>query len=349
MCCTSLEEAASLNKALVRYDSGYYLTIARDGYSADGSDRAFFPLYPYAVRWLAGISGLDVFGAGLALSAISFLACALLLFTIIQDYADRSVALATVASLLFFPLAFFGFAFYAEAVFLAFGLAAVLLARRGKFVLSGACVALACMTRPAGWLLAIPLVIESVNQRDWRPRRVLALGVGGLIAPLGMFVSLYSIPFEHQTWRLWEPYSELVRTEWKSYITWPWMSIIDASQALLFGTGISPDWFARAITAFELLLCLVALFSLVVCRRVMPLSLYLYMLCSILYYLAYHGPYGYGLEDFPRHLFVVFPFYAFFSAVVWQRRKTLFKLWLGTSILMLMILSAWFGSGRWVS
>src|SRR6185503_7585520 len=50
------EKASNLEGRFVRWDSGYYLTIAQNGYRADGFERAFFPLYPLISYTISAIA-----------------------------------------------------------------------------------------------------------------------------------------------------------------------------------------------------------------------------------------------------------------------------------------------------
>ena len=97
----------------VRFDSGWYLGIARSGYSyavGGRSNIAFFPVYPLLMRYvgrLLGPSKADVYFGGILVSWIAFV------FAIVGVYQLARLALphrqAERAALLtaIFPFAFF--------------------------------------------------------------------------------------------------------------------------------------------------------------------------------------------------------------------------------------------------
>ena len=71
-------EVAADAPLYARFDSGWYASIARDGYDPPPppgreSEHAFFPLYPYLARALHLATGLGVFRSLLVVSWAAFL------------------------------------------------------------------------------------------------------------------------------------------------------------------------------------------------------------------------------------------------------------------------------------
>ncbi|HEV2061475.1 MAG TPA: mannosyltransferase family protein, partial [Solirubrobacteraceae bacterium] len=115
---------------LARWDSVWFLEIARDGYDR-AHDAAFFPLYPLLVR-LGGGSVL----AGAVLSLACFAAALWLLHRLVAlDFGER-VARLCVLLVAVFPGAFFFSAVYSESLFLLLSVAAVYGARTGRWELA---------------------------------------------------------------------------------------------------------------------------------------------------------------------------------------------------------------------
>ncbi len=109
-----------------RWDSGHYFNIAYVGYHyvPDGrDDTAFFPAYPFLMRFvgrLFGHSQADLYFGGIAVSWVAFVLAMIGLYKIARldveaDEAEkRAVILATI-----FPFAFFFGVVYTESLFLA--------------------------------------------------------------------------------------------------------------------------------------------------------------------------------------------------------------------------------------
>jgi len=110
-----------------RWDSGWFLRIAQDGYATESS-AAFFPLYPT----LAGGLGRVLLGhyvlAGVVVSLAAAFGAFVLLHRLAEDRLGAEGARRTVLYLALFPTALFLQAVYSESLFLVLALAAFLLA-----------------------------------------------------------------------------------------------------------------------------------------------------------------------------------------------------------------------------
>lgn len=177
----------------LRWDSGWYLSIIRNGYSYDPdsqSNIAFFPAFPYLTRlfdWI--LPGGEIF-AGLLVVHLALLGALLYIFQLARiDYPDET-AWRTLFFLLIFPTALFFSAFYTESLII-FGMAGTLYhARRGQWLLAGLFGAFAGLTKLIGVILIIPVALELLRQRALRlnnPRAWIGgvLTLGGSIAYLG--------------------------------------------------------------------------------------------------------------------------------------------------------------------
>src|SRR5205823_6012079 len=129
----------------------YYLAIAQNGYSPNGAERAFFPLYPLLVRWLGQLSGLPPLVTGMLLSIACFGAVVVIFYKWVSlDYGQALAVRATIL-LCFSPVAYYFVAFYSEALFLLASILSLYFARRGWFLASGLAIALAGATRPTAF------------------------------------------------------------------------------------------------------------------------------------------------------------------------------------------------------
>jgi Gpi18-like mannosyltransferase len=172
---------------LARWDSGYYLGIAEIGYRPDGPERAFFPFYPLLCRVISSGLGISILWSGWLVSLPCFLAAPLYLYRLVREDYNAHAAKLGMLVFCFFPVAFYNLAFYPEALYLLCSIACIYYARRGRFLVSGFCIAIAGATRPSAFLLAIPFVLEFVVQRQYSSSRWLSFASGTLLAPLGTF------------------------------------------------------------------------------------------------------------------------------------------------------------------
>jgi hypothetical protein len=208
----------------VRWDTGWYLGIALNGYDYDPNARpttqqniAFFPAYPIAVRvataWLGGrlvrpdepISGNRVewqyalhrraLAAGLLLSIGAFGWGLVYLFRLARDLLDDDAAAGAVVMACAWPCAVFYSAVYTEGFFFLSLVGAWYELRRRRWLAAAAWGLLCGLSRPNGFLVSVPLALLAVA--DWRAlrrgdgeaRRAAILGVLTASAPgIGMLL-----------------------------------------------------------------------------------------------------------------------------------------------------------------
>ena len=343
-------EAQAPDKLLARWDAGLYGQIAAEGYSRPGPERAFFPLYPMLERFVAFGLGGDIYRAGVLISASAALLAGLFLYMLVRDFTDGRRALVAVASFFAFPTAFYLFAPYAEALFLAAAISALWLARRGRLLVSGVLIGIAGMARPTGWILLLPLAIEGVLHptSDLRDMRHLArLGVALLMGAVGPIAALTLMHHGDNT-SLWASYAQVNEQYWQVQFVGPWTTYSGAVAAAVFGYGLGPDWFTRAMTVVELLSGLFALGAVVVLvKKRAPASLVVLTLVTLALITSDYGPGGHPLDSMPRHVLSLFPIFAAVGMMLRSRRWSV--AWFGTSTVLLSLSAAWFASGRWIS
>ena len=178
---------AILNVA-ARWDGDPYLTIAREGYSADNvSLVAYFPLYPFLMRLGGALFGSDdaFLAAGVVISNLALFAALVYLARSVMLDHDAKTATRAAVYLLVFPTTVFLSVVYAESLFLLLAIAAMYHARRRDWLLAGALAALAALTRPFGAVVALPIAIEALR----RPIAVRGLAAT-LLAPAAFFAWL---------------------------------------------------------------------------------------------------------------------------------------------------------------
>lgn len=189
-----------------RWDTGFYLSIASEGYVYEGArlpSVPFFPLLPMAIRLLMGVLGGDALVAGLVVSNGALLMASILLYRLVALEGDEAAAGRAVWYLLIFPLSFIGSAIYSESLFLLCAIGALYAARRGLWESAGLLGVGAALARLTGLLVAPLLLVEWWMQRrrlpaeSRPPRWTLA---AALCVPLGTLVYMAFL-----SWRFGDP------------------------------------------------------------------------------------------------------------------------------------------------
>jgi Gpi18-like mannosyltransferase len=150
-----------------RWDTGFYLSIAQEGYQYQGSrlpSVAFFPLMPMLTRAAGTFTG-DSLLAGVLVANLPLLTAVMLLHRLVAEEFDQGTADRSVWYLLIYPASFFGSSIYTESLFLLTSIAALWLARKGRWWAAGLVGILAALTRFVGILVAPMLVIEWLHKR----------------------------------------------------------------------------------------------------------------------------------------------------------------------------------------
>lgn len=187
-----------------KFDAGWYLNIARDGYGFVSVDKqanvAFFPAYPLSMRWLGWVLGGNPLVAGVLITLASLAGAVVLFARWCTGRIGEPATRWAVVALLVYPYAWFLFgAVYADALFLLAALGAFTLLERGHPVLAGLAGAVATATRPVGVAVVVGLVVLVwVRRGGWRQLRPADAGVllslGGLAAWMGFLAARFGDP-----------------------------------------------------------------------------------------------------------------------------------------------------------
>ena len=154
-----------LRRSSDRWDAGWYLAIAREGYSISDTGQAnvaFYPLLPALIRLLSFVAPWRV--AGALVVNVALLGAVLYLYALVQLDYDEPTALRAVVFLLLFPTAIFLTAIYTESLLLLTMIAAIYHARRGHWWAAGLWGLAAGLTKLVGALVVVALLWEWVRQ-----------------------------------------------------------------------------------------------------------------------------------------------------------------------------------------
>jgi Gpi18-like mannosyltransferase len=190
-----------------RWDTGWYLAIAADGYGwnrrAAGVAQqpvAFFPAYPMLMRVGGALLGAQPGGprtlegaarlrsrtlmAGWLLALASSYAAFLGVYRWAADVAGRRVALTAVALMSAYPFAVYFSAAYTEPIFLLSTVSAFIAMRTARPLAAGGWGLFAGLLRPNGFLLALPLIVMAGQQRPFDRR----LWIAAVMPAIGMLI-----------------------------------------------------------------------------------------------------------------------------------------------------------------
>lgn len=320
-----------------QWDAEHYISIAVHGYSAPEapfSNVVFFPLYPWLIRLVAlpfGIIGpLAESGAaltGLLISNVSLVIGLLYMRALVERDFGSAIAGRSVVYMLVFPTTLFLSSVYAEPLFLATAAASLYHARRGEFYRAGLAGALAALTRPFGFLLLVPLLVELATQRA--PARAwpsLALVPAGL----AMFFAVLWAQFG-------DPLTYLAAGEgWGRELHWPWEILSGYLRGPLTMFDWPYAWLDLASIAGLAWLTFVG-------WQLLPKSYAAYSTAGLLLALSS----GIAWFSAARHALALFPLIIVIAVLA--HRPTVHRTWLLVSAALALVFMARVAVGYWVT
>jgi hypothetical protein len=173
------------------WDASWYKSIATTGYHFDGDsgrqqDVGWPFMYPMLVKLIAKVAAIPVAKSMLALNAALVLVTLVLLFVLsLRLGLSVPAAMIVPAWLVFNPFAYFLFAGFSEALFLALECAFVLLLILKRYFLAACVVALLGATRFIGYLFVVWLLFaiwtDGPSQVRWKWAGMLAAAAAGFL------------------------------------------------------------------------------------------------------------------------------------------------------------------------
>ena len=216
-----------------RWDTGWYMTIASEGYVYDPAQTpdeqqniAFFPAFPLSIRLVSPLMGRQTLWTGVVISIVAFyFALVYLLRLARSELGDEGQAATVVMLVAAYPFAVFFSAAYSESLFLLTVVGAVYHFRQNQLWQS-ACWGFVCgLTRPPGCFLSVALGLMALAPLRDRARsgwrnigvRLLAASAPGLgmLAFSAYIYRLTGHPFQwamqNTAWgRVYRGFDELV-------------------------------------------------------------------------------------------------------------------------------------------
>jgi hypothetical protein len=331
---------------LLRWDAGWYLKIAREGYSFNGNDLTqqpvvFYPLYPALSKIVASAFGISEAAALLIVANISILIAAVLFFKLVKDEYGHEVGLLATAALCLFPTSLFFSAGYTESLTLLLVATFFLLLKKGRFLAASIAAGCVMATRSTGIILCAPLLLELWRIRGREPRRAIPFaGACVVLATSGLWLYMiylwtaFGRPLAFTTdMRAWGEGTAIRSELFQAVTLQPFRHLAD-----IWKFGPDPNTLSPWI--FLLSLSVIIGF-----RKRLTTSLLVYALGVLL--LPYFTRGGsVGFVSFTRYLLLAFPLFIIAGRIFQER------IWLGFSVMglsaaMLFMYTAFYAQWYW--
>ncbi len=318
-----------------RWDACWYAQIATLGYRQGDPSVVFFPLYPALMRAVSIPFGGNLALAGLIVSGGAYVAAMTGLYQLVRTDFDTDTARRTILYLSVFPSAFFLFAPFSEALFLALAVWTLYATRRGVWQVALPLAFLVGLTRTQGCLLALPLAWEWWRRRQAASpsrRSMLPEASVVLLPPLGflLFVAYSAIFTGWTTFQAQRNWGLAARAPWTA-VTLSWRHIRARGDV---------------IEAINLALLILFAALLVTGLRRLPLSYTLYVAPQLVL-IGTRVNFLSPLLATSRYVLVLFP--AFVLLALGGRNHRLHTAWLIASTMLLAFLLYAFLSGPFVA
>jgi Dolichyl-phosphate-mannose-protein mannosyltransferase len=319
--CTTNARACLLS--WMHFDVFSYIDISMHGY-VNGRATAFFPLFPLLLRLpgvLLGGSQADYYIAGIIISNIFIFFALIVLYMLVEDRFDASIARTTLFYTAFAPYALFFFIGYTESLFFLLSVMTFFFLNRAvqkrsilSWWLAGLCGFLAALSRSQGILLIVPYLVVYVQQfflprtfseSTWRDKLLAFAPI--VLIPLGLATYMFY---------LWKTqgnpflFSISQNIYWGRFpLTSPLVTLSYVIKALFVPAIV------QVLNLINLVSLLVPLLALVIGWRRIPLHYALFALLLILFTTIYPLGEINALTSVPRFMIVIFPTTIIFASI----------------------------------
>ncbi len=332
-----------------RWDGQWYLKIATEGYDKNDGSAAFYPLYPWLVKLTGLLAGERYIWAGILLSSLFFLGALVLLHRLVRLDFHPEDAGRSVFYLAAFPMAFFFWSVYTEALFLLLAVAALLAVRTRRWWWAALIISFAIWTRTTGLLLLLPLAWElwlayhppmPGDPRAMPPPRPSRWTLPSVALPVLSIFGLFA-----WVWITFgDPLASLkAQGIWNRSFSWPWETIGNAVRVatqMPFQYQVeNQSWTYLGALVFSLIMGVLAL-------RWLRGSYNIYLWAGIIFSLFSAAPRN-PLLSYPRFLIVLFP--AFIALALVGRNRYAHQIITWVSLLLLALYTIRFANWYWVA
>jgi len=324
------------------FDGEHYLAIAREGYRP--LRHFFFPVYPLLIRyfsfWATNLAGF-LTGA-IFISHTSFFLAILGLQKLLK--LDGHNFYKVVLILLIFPTSFYFAAAYTESLFLMLAVWSFYFARRSKFLFASLLAAVAGATRVIGVVLIVSIAVEWYVQQkpSFNFKRALNISMYLFVMALGLFVYLWylydqtgdPLVFIHKVGIYGGQRSS-------SFVMLPqvfYRYLFKIIPALNF------YWPVIFTTYLELFMAVLFLILVVVGYFKLRFSYWIYLFGGFLI-----PTLSGSFSSLPRYVLVLFPGFMLIAQIAKKLPKIVNYILAGVSLGCLILATAMFSRGFWIS
>ena len=316
------------------WDSGWYSSIALNGYPKTIAPvYAFFPLFPLLVGFITKF-GVHFMTAGFLINIVASFLASLALYKLAREFLSENLSLYTVLLFLVFPMSFFLFAFYTEAVFCALSFWAIYFARKQSWAYASILAMLCTATRLVGLIVMIPIILEYLRVKQYSVNKFDYNILWFALMPLGLVsYMIYAHSIVGSYFAMFEAYK---LGEWSYQSFQPNFILTLIRSAIQVGkTGeflvLLPllCWFGFATVIFVL-------------RKKLPLSYIVYSVVSLIFIVLNDN-----VTSVNRYVLPLFP--VFIGIVMLLKNKQLLLTFL-IAIFMLCqgVFFVMFANGHWI-
>lgn len=358
--------------AWYHYDAVAYVSIAFKGYSYT-PDTAFFPFWPLIIHIGGILLGshipMSYYLASVFLANVCFYFALVLLYYLLSEDFEPTLARRALFYFSFSPYALFFFAGYTESLFVLLTVAIFLLLRRGKpidFWLAGLLGFLATLTRSSGIILAVPFLVVYL-QRFWLASRSKPepesdsnseaspqpqINRYGWLLKLTTLAPVVLIPAGVLAYMIYLYYtkgnplifmSEEVNYVWHRHFTFPW-NAFSPPIGVLLTTPLFTNAFMQNL--LDLAFTILALGTLILGWKRIPLHYSLFALALALFTLSFPTAVA-SLTSQERYLLTLFPIFVIFA--LWGKRPRFDLAYIALSLPLLGLNVIFFTHHFWVA
>lgn len=228
---------AAMKHLACRWDCGWYMSIAKHGYSTVSSPNApyatnfaFWPAFPYLARYLHDASGLSLLMSGVVLVNVAFFLALYFLckYCLTLGFDSRTATFATLL-LAFAPQGFLFSVFYADALTLLGAIGAMYFARTERWWIAGLFAILASSSRPTGIVVLAFLLVHAYQTLGWktflRPWIDSRPFIPVVLAPAGHFLTMW-MAFRISGDAFAEVHTRAQGSGWMVHFIAPWWGLL---------------------------------------------------------------------------------------------------------------------------
>ena len=274
-----------------RYDTGWYLDIAKHGYPTNTETKepheqySFFPLLPAILAGLHALTGIDHFLLGLVVCNGCFLLAATLLFAYCR-LKNEALAVPTIVALFASPVSFLFSSVMTEPLFLLICVSFFLQLAHRNLIWASILVGLAILCRPTGAFLTPILVVALWNERGTTLR-----SASRAMASIALPTAAVGILMAINARCTGDPFTFLHNPGYQGSPSFPWLNLYNGFRSIPSAPAFLAGYTVIAI----------AIWLLGVAHA--SWQQHLFIAACILV------PLSFGLMSMPRMIAVAFPLY----------------------------------------